>query len=55
MYNADMQVISTKIILFLTSNKYFNIYLRKIVQLVEHWFPKSRDKGSTPFFSAFLN
>ena len=29
-------------------------FSRKIVQLVEQWFPKPKVKGSTPFFPVFF-
>jgi hypothetical protein len=52
----DKNDITTKRSRFLISKKYFTMgfYYRRIVQLVEHWFPKPKVRGSSPFFPVIL-
>lgn len=52
----DKDVKSNKKNLFFNSIIYFFIFFnkRRIVQLVERWFPKPKDKGSSPFFPVFF-
>ena len=56
MSNVEKSVIISKIDLFCISKKYLdiNIKKRKIAQVVEHWFPKPKARGSNPFFPVIV-
>lgn len=52
----EKKVKSNKKSLFFNSIINFFIFFikRRIAQLVERWFPKPKDKGSSPFFPVFF-